>query len=138
MSGALSLWMRRAGLWLAALALLLKVAAPAGFMLAPDSHDRLTMTICTGHGPVLKIIDLTSGKSADRPDPARPDKQNDKNGDLCPFAAAAAVAAHPTAMASLAAPLRTMAFLAPAQARLRASPAQAGPPHPARGPPHRA
>ena len=59
---------RSAWLVLATLAILMKILAPPGFMLAP-THDRLEIVLCTGHGTVtadLAALDHRSDQKKDR------------------------------------------------------------------------
>jgi hypothetical protein len=63
------------------LALALRSLVPAGFMLAPSAVDggRVTIVICTGHGPQPLDVD-GSGKPL-------PSKPSASDHGLCPFAA---------------------------------------------------
>jgi hypothetical protein len=106
--------MRRAGVWLALIALALRIAVPAGFMVAADSNNRLTVTLCSGHGPVAAAIDLATGQivanghgagSGDRP--AQPDADAQQT-QPCHFAVAAVTAPAPQEV-SVSAPIAAIA-----------------------------
>jgi hypothetical protein len=124
---------RAAGLWFALIALALRLAAPAGFMLAPDDHNRLTVTLCSGLETHTAEIDLATGKIAAKKAPGQNDKG--KADAPCSFAAAAVAAVDPQS-APLAAPLLQSVAFALTPLATRPSLQAAGPPLPARGPPH--
>jgi len=124
---------RVAGLWVALIALVLRLAAPAGFMLAPDNHNRLTVTLCSGAEMRTAEIDLTTGKVSTKQTPGHGDKG--KADAPCSFAVAAVAALEPQAP-SLAAPLAQVVSIAVTPLDERPSLLPAGPPLPARGPPH--
>ncbi|MGE3303054.1 MAG: DUF2946 family protein [Hyphomonadaceae bacterium] len=132
MGGIRHTW-RAAGLLLAVIALALRVAVPAGFMLANDGHHRLTVTLCSSMGPVEAVLDLATGKLV-APDHAPKPGGGEKNKAPCAFAALNAPAAGAQGV-SIAAP-HGAAVLAPRTPRAeRPSLQPAGPPLPARGPP---
>jgi hypothetical protein len=117
-------WLKAAFLPLALLGMGVRGLVAPGFMLAPAASG-LTTVLCSGQ---VARIDLgaPAHEPGERPDPSRH--------DICPFAAAA----------HLAAPAHFVAVAAPAQHALiaaRAPPvrgfalALAAPPPPARGPP---
>jgi hypothetical protein len=114
---------------LIAVALLVRVLVPAGFMPAV-SHDRLVLTICTGTGPV-QVTTTIPGKTAH--EPGQPQHQGNSK-HPCPFGGLSipALAAH------VGDPAPAVATLDVERAPNPASVAAAGPlhlrPHP-RGPP---
>jgi hypothetical protein len=74
---------RRVCLTLAALALVLKIAVPPGFMLAQEAGPP-SLVICTGHGP-LKIADPSHpGRPA--PSPGKSDAPCSGAGNVSPLA----------------------------------------------------
>ncbi len=88
---------------IAFVALIVRVLAPAGYMLAPDAGGRfLTVQLCSGHGVATEsVIDLTTGAVIDA-DAGRTDKApSNSSGDdaPCVFAAAATLAAPEAAAA---------------------------------------
>jgi hypothetical protein len=118
------LW-RYAGAWLLALALLVRLAAPTGWMLAPDAQGAPQLVICTGHGPMT----LDAGKGSA---PA-PKTVSDHP---CAFAGCG-VAPPPTLSAE---PIPAPVATAPAQSLGIANDQRPGrglaaPPPPSRGPP---
>jgi hypothetical protein len=132
MAGRLSLsnW-RVVGLCLALMALVLKAAIPAGFMLSPAQNGVLEITLCGGNGPQTTFIDLRS-------DAEKQKHGSDEDGakdQPCAFAVAAVAAPAPDAV-SFAAPL-LVAYAAPLVTAQDERPSllPAGPPLPARGPP---
>lgn len=128
---------RRAGFLLAVLALVLKVAVPAGFMLTPIGHNQIAVTLCSGHGQQQAVLDLTTGQILEagaQSTPAKSDHAKDGHAQVCPFASATH-AANPPALMALSAPLRVVQFAAPPPLELRPQLTPAGPPLPARGPP---
>ena len=133
----LSMRLRRAGVWLAALALVLKVAVPAGFMLGPDSHNQIAITLCSGHGSAQAVLDLTTGQIIEHgleDKTPRTDNDKSKHSQVCPFAAGAGVVATPSVI-SLAAPFAIYVRADSRPIRLRPQLTPTGPPLPARGPP---
>lgn len=93
--------LRAAGLWLALIALLFKSAIPTGVMLAPDTHNRIAIVLCSGHGSVVAAtLDLDTGEIVE--DGLSPSSHNDQSSGAkadqpCPFAGAvAATIASPT------------------------------------------
>jgi hypothetical protein len=132
MAGRFSLgnW-RVAGLCLALIALVLKAAIPAGFMLSPTPGGILEITLCGGNGPQTAIIDLRSDAEKQQ----HGSNENDAKDQPCAFAVAAVAAPAPDAV-SFAAPLLVAyaALLLTARDE-RPSLLPAGPPLPARGPP---
>jgi hypothetical protein len=129
-------WTRRAGVWLAALALAFKVAIPAGFMVGTDSHNRIAIVLCSEHGGEQVELDLATGQLIEhglRAPPATSD-DNGKHSQICPFAGAAIAATAP-AFTSIAAPQGARLHIELQPLWLRPQLAPTGPPLPARGPP---
>lgn len=124
---------RRAGLWLAMAAFALRLAVPAGFMLAPDSANHLVVTLCSGTGPQTALMDLKTGEISPNK-PAGDHHQKDKADPPCAFAGIAVAALTP-AEVQIAAPLRLSAAALATPAQERPALAPTGPPLPARGPP---
>lgn len=125
--------MREAALLLAALALVLRLAIPAGFMpSAPQSASwPFATVICTGSGPLV----LEPGQTPPRSDASKlPAKAPGHS--ACPFAAQGVLLAPLTVVLSLGAveQILTVKALAMSQAR---PDLPTGPPLPARGPPAR-
>ncbi len=133
--GRLSNW-RVAGLCLALLALVLKAAIPAGFMLAKDAHNRIAIVLCTGHGSVEATLDLTTGEITQNGAPGenKGEIEKAKADSPCAFAA---IAQADTALDGfvLAAPYAQANFVSRTPHEERPSIAPTGPPLPARGPP---
>lgn len=111
----------------------LRLAVPAGFMLAPDSRNHLVVTLCSGMGPQTALMDLKTGEIS----PAKPGdhKNSDKADPPCAFAGLAVAALTPSDL-HLAAPLQQSAAIAATPAQLRPAQTATGPPLPARGPPN--
>lgn len=116
--------MRRAGLWLALVAFMLKAAIPAGYMLA--SEGPATVVLCTANGAVTVALDAPGG-GHDQNTPAA-------NADHCVFAGLTAPALS-TDVVSVAAPLQRFVHVTTAIAVENDAVSQTGPPLPARGPP---
>ena len=112
---------------LALLALFVQVLAPPGFMVERQG-GRTTIVLCTGHGPVLTLSDLT-GHPTKTPK-SKPDAP-------CAFAGHGAAAAPPM-VAFIGRPLER-AGDASGPARLDLAPGRglAAPPPPSQGPPGR-
>jgi hypothetical protein len=101
------------------------------------AHDRITITLCSGAGPVESILDLATGQVLDKQAAALADLQHaDKDGDksACGFAALAFAAQAPEGVAL---PVRFVDCAQPAATPIAARPQliPTGPP-PARGPPN--
>jgi hypothetical protein len=115
---------------LALLAMVVRALVPTGFMLAPvGPHQVLTVTLCSGHGPVETQIDL--GRSA----PQKGDPGGGKSHDApCAFAAVAHLSA-PQALHAVSAPL--LAFVSTETALQLSTPGRglAAPPPWSTGPP---
>lgn len=116
--------MRRAGLWLALVAFMLKAAIPAGYMLASDGPA--TVVLCTANGAVTVALDAPAGEH-DQNTPA-------SKADHCVFAGLTAPALS-TDVVSIAAPLQSFVHVTTANAVKNDAVSQTGPPLPARGPP---
>ena len=115
-------WRRGCGPVLAALALLVQVAAPPGFMVAGGPQGP-ALVVCTGHGPLMA--------------PRHGKIPGQANNTVCPFAGHVAAPTPslepvhpPLALAFEAAPVQPMADLAPGRGL-------AAPPPPSQGPPLR-
>jgi hypothetical protein len=112
----------------------LRLALPAGFMLAPDSANHLVVTLCSGTGPQTALMDLKTGEIS----PNKPADQKHKDGGKadppCAFAGIAVAALTP-AEVQIPAPLRLSAPAMATPAQERPALAPTGPPLPARGPP---
>ena len=128
--------LRRAGLWLALIALAIKVAVPAGFMVGTDAHNQLAITLCSGHGSAEATLDLTTGQIIEHGLEDKTPKIDDKSkhSQICPFASAAGMATAPS-LASLAAPFTVALDVDTRPLWLRPQLSPTGPPLPARGPP---
>ena len=109
----------RPACWLAALAVLLRVLVPGGFMPAPVAAGTLVLVLCTGQGPVTLQVD-------DAGTPVAP--HNDPTGKLvdhhpCPYAGLSAGPVPP------ATPMRAPAtFRCPASGDIGAAQCLARPP----------
>lgn len=123
---------RRAGLWLAFIALALKIAIPAGFMVAPDRHQ-LVVQLCSGNGAAA-VLDLETGKIVEHGSGKNGESKSEHN-QPCSFAAAAIAADAPNETV-LDIPLREEMTASFRPLDLRPQLAPTGPPLPARGPPH--
>lgn len=112
----------------------LRLAVPAGFMLAPDASNHLVVTLCSATGPQTALMDLKTGEIS----PAKPASDHHQNKDKadppCAFAGLAIAALTP-AEAQIAAPLSQSAAIAATPGQLRPALIPTGPPLPARGPP---
>jgi hypothetical protein len=111
----------------------LRLAVPAGFMLAPDSSNHLVVTLCSGMGPQTALMDLKTGEISPTK-PAGDHKNSDKADPPCAFAGLAVVALTPSDV-HLAAPLQQSAAIVATPAQMRPALVPTGPPLPARGPP---
>lgn len=124
--------MRTAGLILAALALVLRLVFPSGFMLAPSRAELPSIVICTGQGAVA----LALGEDGR---PAKPDLHKgsdaDKTSHPCTFAVAASAAMAPVLVAVLAPRIVDPSGLAPLKLTQRPGLGLAAPPPLPTGPP---
>ena len=115
---------------LALLAMVVRALVPSGYMLAEvGPHQVLTVTLCSGHGPVETQIDLG------RPGSHKGDPSNGKSHDApCAFAAVAHLSA-PQGLQAVSAPV--LAFVSAQTAPQRVTPGRglAAPPPWATGPP---
>lgn len=121
-----------AGLFLAALALYLRVLIPTGYMVAaPQAGGLPALVICTGHGPL--VIDQ-GGQPAGKGDPSAPGRDG-ASSHPCTFAGGLAALSPPLA-AGLALPI---AFAVPVLLRVlrdqQPGRGLAAPPPPTTGPP---
>lgn len=119
---------------LAALALVLRVAIPAGFM--PNAPQTPTWpfatVICTGSGPLV----LEPGQTPAASDPSKAPAKAPGH-SICPFAIQGVLLSPLTVALSLSAVELILAVETPPVAQARLAP-PTGPPLPARGPPARA
>jgi hypothetical protein len=125
--------MRRAGFWLAALALLAKAWLPAGYMAGVDDADKLTIMLCGLGDRSAMVLDLESGALVPA-DEANDHRTDEALAEGCAFALAAVAAlASPDlpVVAPVRVPLDRVEPLAPKPALTLA----VRPPLPARGPP---
>lgn len=121
---------------LALLAMLVRVAAPPGYMLSASADHLITVVLCSGQGEATSLLDLQTGKLVDRQNAPKDDAPADAGKDApCVFAAIASLAA-PVAAPVLAAPPK-IAEAAPTPS-YAAVPGRglAAPPPWATGPPH--
>ena len=107
---------------LALLALGVRVAAPPGYMLAPDAQGALTVALCGGGEAHIPLGD-----------PAHHSGKGTSDGH-CLYAAAPTPAPAGEA-ASIAAPMRAFLAFAPSRAPARIGQGLAAPPPPSTGPP---
>ncbi len=113
-------------LTLAAIALVLQVMVPSGFMLSAPAGQSLQVVVCTGHGPLQAVLDLGKSKA---PAP------KDKSAAPCVFAGHGAAATSPLAPTSTQIAWVPAAIAAPRLAdQVTVGRGLAAPP-PARGPP---
>jgi hypothetical protein len=124
----------RALVVLALLAMAVRAVVPAGFMLAPSHNgDLLTVTLCSGHGPVEALMDLKTGAITPKDGDHTPKKSTAADAP-CVFAAVAPLATPaqpPTLIVH-----SVMVSVAPARARtMRPGLGLAAPPPWATGPP---
>lgn len=127
-----------AGLMLAALALIVRLLLPAGFMLSPDRASLPTLEICTGQGAMMVSIDAEGrvheiddqGHTGDGSKPDQPSHP-------CTFATAGAAVVAPLLIAVIVPmpPVRMAATLLPSTQRPGLG--LAAPPPPTTGPPAR-
>lgn len=87
---------------LAFIAIATRALVPAGYMFAPPQDGRiLTVTLCSGHGAVEALLDLSTGQLVDQDDV--PDNTPEKNAPRadapCVFATVATLAAPEQALA---------------------------------------
>jgi hypothetical protein len=127
----------RGALLLAALAVFLHAAIPAGFMLSPAQSQKSlpAMVICTGQGMMVLSDDGKAKAAPDRaPSPTSPEKSS--AGHACVFASATAPVTAPEALGL---PLPALAWREPPSAgpAHHQSPGLglAAPPPPTTGPP---
>lgn len=120
-------------LTLAALALILKIAVPPGYMLTSTSASPLSMVICTGQGPlVVNVPQSANGDQGHVPSPA------DKSSHDAPCAwAGHGVASPPPSLATLAVSAFAPAAIEDILPAVAPAPGRGllAPPPPARGPP---
>lgn len=98
---------------LALLAMAIRAAVPAGFMLAPDQDRWVVVTLCSGPGPMPLALNLDTGEQREG---ALPTGDQEDAGDahgVCVFAAAGALSP-PAATAELSRPALAAASRAPA------------------------
>lgn len=124
-------WIKRAGLWLAILALVLKAALPAGYMVRTDASQPFVVLCTSANAPALDVSfleDLVQQGDHDHRDQTKPD-------GACGFAALTSAALLQPTAATLETPVLVAQapLLLPYRARPATSPT--GPPLPARGPP---
>ena len=124
--------MHAAGLVLAAMALLLRLAFPTGFMLAPSRAELPTIVICTGQGAMT----VTLGEDGRPAKAGESHKSNsDKTSHPCTFAAATVAAVAPLLVAVLIPQRLAQVALPPLLTTQRPGLGLAAPPPPTTGPP---
>lgn len=124
--------MRAAGLMLAAMALLLRLAFPTGFMLSPSRSDLPTIVICTGQGAMTVTLG-EDGKPVKAGETHKSD--TDKTSHPCTFAVASVVAVAPALVAILSPQRLTQVARPPLLTTQRPGLGLAAPPPPTTGPP---
>jgi hypothetical protein len=127
--------MRGMGLALAALAVLVRLLFPSGFMLSPDRAALPTLVICTGQGAMTVAIDAQGHahkvEAGDRGDP----KSDGKTSHPCTFAVATAAFTAPLLIAAPIPAILVRAISAPLLTTQRPGLGLAAPPPPTTGPP---
>lgn len=123
------------GLTLAALALLVRLLFPSGFMLSPDRTARPTIVICTGQGAMTFTLDADGHKVA--ADKGGDHKSDNKTSHPCTFAAATVAAVAPAMIAILIPIELAQVTAAPLLTTQRPGLGLAAPPPPTTGPPTR-
>lgn len=88
-------WFAQAFAAFALLAFAVRALVPAGYMFAPAQDGRfLTVTLCSGHGAVETLLDLSTGQLVDPDDVPDNTPENPPSADApCVFATVAALAA---------------------------------------------
>lgn len=127
-----------AGLMLVALALLVRLLLPAGFMLSTDRTSLPTLEMCTAQGAVMMSIDAEGRVQAiDDQGHTDDDSKSDRPSHPCTFAATGAAVVAPQLIAVITPmPLvRVAASLLPSTQRPGLG--LAAPPPPTTGPPAR-
>jgi hypothetical protein len=130
--GDIGRW-RWTGLVLVALAMLVRVLIPAGFMAAPDDLGRAGIVICTGDGAMTVSVDADGTVHKAPVDDQHQDKP--KSDHPCAFAGAATPLAAPVLALSEAAPTIHQVAVPRLQSHQRPGLGLAAPPPPTTGPP---
>lgn len=123
------------GLLLAALALLVRLAFPTGFMLSPERASLPTLVICTGQGAMTVAIDAQG--VAHEVKGGQDHKSDGKTTHPCTFAVATAAVVAPALIATLAPMALDQVVNAPLMTTQRPGLGLAAPPPPTTGPPAR-
>lgn len=128
--------LRRMGLVLVALAMLVRVVVPAGYMAAATESGGPAIVICTGEGALEVVVDADGAASkAPLGQDGQPHKSDPKTDHPCAFAGAATPLGAPV-LALAAAPLLAYAPAVPVlPAHQRPGLGLAAPPPPTTGPP---
>ena len=131
-----------AGLLLAALALLVRLAFPTGFMLSPERASLPTLVICTGQGAMTVAVDAQGVAhevkgGADQAKGGQDHKSDGKTTHPCTFAVATAAVVAPALIATLAPMALDQVVDPPLMATQRPGLGLAAPPPPTTGPPAR-
>ncbi len=124
--------MHAAGLVLAAMALLLRLAFPTGFMLSPSRAELPTIVICTGQGAMTVTLG-DNGKPAQAGESHKSDAG--KTSHPCTFAAATVAALAPALVAILTPQPLAQVVVAPLWVTQRPGLGLAAPPPLPTGPP---
>ncbi len=94
-------WYAQAFAAFALLAFAVRALVPAGYMFAPAQDGRfLTVTLCSGHGAIETLLDLSTGQLVDPDDVPDNTPENPPSADApCVFATVATLAAPEQALA---------------------------------------
>lgn len=118
-----------------ALALLARLAVPAGWMPVSDAYGT-RLTICTGMGPLEAPQPAMAMPSAAGTHHAPGDHQHDGGKHICPFTGVALALAPPLLPALASLPTAMPGATALPYVAIAVGPGLAAPPPPATGPPH--
>jgi hypothetical protein len=79
----------------AVIAMAIRAAVPVGFMLNADQGRWITVTLCSGSGPMQMALNLDTGEHREGGEPSEEDPGNGVHHAPCVFAAAATAAPPP-------------------------------------------
>jgi hypothetical protein len=124
---------------LALVALAIRAAVPAGFMLSADRDRWIAITLCSGAGPMQMALNLETGEHHDGASAPFHDDQDDQAAHDAPCVFATAATPTPPIAASISLPVRAFSAEAPRvfPASVAVGQGLAAPPPWATGPPIR-
>jgi hypothetical protein len=129
--------LRKAGFWLAALAVLMKAWLPSGYMAAVDDANKLTIVLCGLGDQTEMILDLATGAltpAEEAPDHGGDHDEDDASAASCVFALASAADLAPPDAGAVAPGVYHPERI-PADASAPVDAQDSRPPLPPRGPP---